>query len=67
MKLNDVDQGGYTVFTALGIAIPPKKGSAVFWYNVKKNEDQNMLSIHGGMRFYLIPNINSIIFKILGA
>ncbi|ODM97798.1 Prolyl 4-hydroxylase subunit alpha-1 [Orchesella cincta] len=30
--LNDVEQGGQTVFTSAGVVSPPKKGNALFWY-----------------------------------
>ena len=53
--MNDVDEGGYTVFTELGISVPPKKGSALVWHNYKKNGDHDKLSIHGG------TNINFIV------
>jgi hypothetical protein len=32
--MSDVEQGGATVFSAAGGHLKPKKGSAVFWYNL---------------------------------
>ena len=45
--------GGHTVFTEFGIGVPPEKGSAIFWYNLKKNGDPNHWSEHGGIAIFL--------------
>ena len=37
MYYTDVEQGGATVFTELGITVRPAKGSVVFWWNLKAN------------------------------
>ena len=41
-------KGGYTAFPRLGIAIPPSKGTAVFWYNIKRSGRSDMAMLHGG-------------------
>lgn len=39
--LNDVDEGGFTVF-GTGISVQPKKGRAVLWSNVKDDAPHDM-------------------------
>ena len=44
--LSDVEAGGQTVFTDAGVAIPPAKGNAVFWYNVYLNGSPDLFTAH---------------------
>jgi len=37
MYESDVEQGGATVFTNLGLSLKPKKGTVAFWYNLLAN------------------------------
>ncbi|XP_056600705.1 prolyl 4-hydroxylase subunit alpha-1-like [Triplophysa dalaica] len=46
--MNDVEIGGATVFPKAGVALQPKKGSAVFWYNLHKNGDVDLRTEHAG-------------------
>ena len=39
--------GGSTAFPKIGLATRPKKGSAVFWYNLDDSGQRNSLSLHG--------------------
>lgn len=44
--MNDVAKGGATVFTELNLTLRPKKGSAVFWYNLKRNGKGDIFTKH---------------------
>jgi len=46
--LNDDFSGGTTYFPELRTEINPKKGRAVFWFNVKENGDVNPMTLHTG-------------------
>ncbi|KAL8609462.1 hypothetical protein ACOMHN_037984 [Nucella lapillus] len=37
--MSDVEAGGATVFTRLGLKLYPKKGASAFWYNLYRNGD----------------------------
>ncbi|KAH8350711.1 hypothetical protein KR084_004728 [Drosophila pseudotakahashii] len=44
--MTDVPVGGATIFPAAKLAIQPKKGSALFWYNLHNNGEPNPLTRH---------------------
>ncbi|XP_064549511.1 prolyl 4-hydroxylase subunit alpha-1-like isoform X2 [Drosophila montana] len=46
--LTDVEQGGATVFTILNQAVSPKRGTALFWYNLHRNGTGDTRTLHGG-------------------
>lgn len=44
----DVEKGGGTVFPYLKLKIPPTKGSAAFWYNLKPSGFKDFFTVHSG-------------------
>ena len=45
-QLSGVD-GGATGFPILGKAILPRRGSVALWYNLKRNGNKDLRSLHG--------------------
>ncbi|XP_067948072.1 prolyl 4-hydroxylase subunit alpha-1-like [Watersipora subatra] len=46
--MSDVSAGGYTVFTKVGVKVPPIKGAAAFWWNLKRNGNGDSMTKHAG-------------------
>ncbi|KAK4317544.1 hypothetical protein Pmani_011388 [Petrolisthes manimaculis] len=44
--LNDVEAGGSTVFPMLGIGVPARAGSALFWFNLKRSGKGDYRTVH---------------------
>ncbi|XP_026315299.1 prolyl 4-hydroxylase subunit alpha-2-like isoform X2 [Hyposmocoma kahamanoa] len=44
--MSDVAYGGATVFTRLGLSVPPIKGSALFWTNLLSSGDGDNRTLH---------------------
>ncbi|UXI20501.1 complexin [Sarcoptes scabiei] len=47
LYLSDVIKGGSTVFTRLNVRVDPQKGSAIFWYNLFRNGEGILDTVHG--------------------
>jgi prolyl 4-hydroxylase len=48
MYLNEVDEGGATIFPELGLSVLPKKGSAVYFEYANGRGQLDRLTLHGG-------------------
>ena len=48
MYLNDVEQGGETVFPKLNLSVCPHKGMAVYFEYFYDDDNVNALTLHGG-------------------
>jgi len=46
--LNDVPNGGATIFPRAHVSVKPQKGSAVMWFNCYENGTLDSNSLHGG-------------------
>lgn len=46
--LSDVQAGGATVFTSIGLTLWPEKGSLAFWYNLLENGEGDYNTRHAG-------------------
>ena len=49
MYLNDVEQGGETIFPNLGLTVTPMKGSAVYFEYFYNNQQLNELTLHSSV------------------
>jgi prolyl 4-hydroxylase len=47
--LNDVEAGGATLFSALGIQIEAKAGALLMWNNALPDGSPNEATLHAGM------------------
>ena len=45
-QLENTEKGGLTAFPQAGIAAKPTKGSAIFWYNLKRNGEVDTTTFH---------------------
>ncbi len=45
--LSDVQEGGYTAFPQLRLAVKPERGMAVFWFNLNSDGTPRPDTIHG--------------------
>lgn len=50
--LTDVEEGGNTVFLVPKISVKPKKGSTLFWYNLKPSSQSDDSTRHAGCPVY---------------
>lgn len=46
--MSDVEKGGHTVFTKLGVTSYARKGDAILWHNLYKNGTGNPFTEHAG-------------------
>jgi prolyl 4-hydroxylase len=48
MYLNEVEEGGTTIFPEIGLEVVPKKGSAVYFEYTNSQQQLDRLTLHGG-------------------
>ncbi len=48
MYLNDVEEGGTTIFPEIGLEVVPKKGSAVYFEYTNSKNQLDRMTLHGG-------------------
>ncbi|XP_039232777.1 prolyl 4-hydroxylase subunit alpha-1 [Drosophila yakuba] len=64
--LGEVDSGGATIFPRINITVTPKKGSAVFWYNLHNSGALHLETLHSacpvisGSKYVLTKWINEL-------
>ena len=46
--LNNIQAGGHTVFSTLGLYVPPRLGDALFWFNLDSAGDYDTRNLHLG-------------------
>lgn len=46
--MNDVEDGGRTVFPVLGLSVAPEKGSAILWNSVHSSGEVDFRTYHAG-------------------
>ena len=46
--LSTVEAGGHTIFPLLGLTVPPREGSALFWHTVNSAGDSDQRMKHLG-------------------
>lgn len=60
MKMSDVEMGGATAFTALRTALWPKKGTAAFWYNLRRSGQGDYKTRHAGKQNFTILSCRGV-------
>lgn len=46
--LNDVEEGGETLFSTLGLSVPPQRGVLLLWNNAAPTGEPNEATLHAG-------------------
>ena len=55
--LSSVEEGGNTAFPLLGVTVPPRQGSALFWHTVTSSGYQDQRMKHLGRILYTVQHI----------